>query len=156
MSAKITFILGLVLIGFAGWQLRGGFASLKKEKVFIASSHTVTGIVTGYALIQESPWYRSAPQTRYAPILQFILPNGQLIRGQSDVKLKTQPYQVTSHQTVLYDPTNPQHANIKQDIEAHHDATYVINLGWWLLGAGVFWEIIALIIPYARRRSVTG
>lgn len=137
-SPELVWVVGNIFAGLGGLFLVISLGFTYHTRNFVARAETATGQVVALEYRRSRDTHDGSTSYLYYPVVEFALADGQQIRFESQVGSSWPRFRVGQAVEVLYDPRNPQKAQINRFWELWLFPVVFGGLGavFFLIGAG--------------------
>lgn len=145
------FVSAILLVGAALMFYQGRKMSLFYRE-FDRIAERAEGVVVEINWLSSEAERRSHEIHRGTayPVVEFSLPNGQIIRAQTHTGRSPAPAKVGQHVTVLYDPNRPEHLELLKNSGRAMMAPLYYMLAVGFVGFAclviVFWFLLKVVM----------
>lgn len=134
---KTLWVVGIVFFLVGVGMLTGGFFMWRSHATFVAHAAHADGVVT------DLDYQRSSKGGgTYHPRVDFTAANGTVVHYTSSSGSNPAPYSRGDHVVMLYDPANPERAQIDSFMENWFVTLFLGGMGlvFALVGGGIIWS----------------
>ena len=128
----VSFLVGGAAMG------AGGVAIFNHMRAFAATATTCTGKLVAYeSLLSDSDGLTNRRAANHYPVVEFVDSNGTKRRFTASTGSNQKPYDLGAEVTVVYDPKDPEDADIESKLYQWMIPALVSGLGAASLAAGL-------------------
>jgi hypothetical protein len=138
-ASLLFFFIGLVLLGW-------GIIAYFRQRAWIAQSTPMVGIVVellrlraqgDYLVKRDEGGIEIEPKYRYRPVIRFKTHSGRTIDFIPAVSMRPAPYQVGEPVEVIFNPDEPNQAQINRFWYVWFNVFILIFFGLFTIGMGL-------------------